>query len=66
VKLKRFPKGDRLKLTLYFKHADRRTTTVAVKHGTVRIKTSRPSRTVLIAVHGAAAASRAIVLARIS
>ena len=50
LKLERFPTGDRLRVTLHYRHAKPRTLTVPVKHELARIKTGRPTRTVLAAV----------------
>jgi hypothetical protein len=60
VELKSFPKGDRLKATLYYKHGKPRTVTVAVSRGVARIKTGRPTRTVLVAVRSGASVGAAI------
>ncbi len=50
VELARFPHGDRLAVRLYYRRAKPRTITVRVSHDVAKIKTRRPTRTVLVAV----------------
>jgi hypothetical protein len=62
LKLRGFPKNDRLRVTLYFKHAHPRTVTVRVSRGVVKLETGRPTRTVLVAIRGKRTVGAEIVI----